>query len=99
MDLRNLLYFLVLIIVFIACIVFFLLNDQKVDVHLFIDKVSIPLSYVIIASVLLGFLLGVGSLIMGVIKGKTQLKYTRKKLASKTRELDNLRALPIKDDY
>ena len=47
----------------------------------------------------MGFILGVFSILGSLLKTKVQLKLAKNKLERHSKEINSLRALPIKDEY
>ncbi|MGH1540515.1 MAG: LapA family protein [Arenicella sp.] len=73
-------------------------NSQSVSVsYLGIDWTG-NLLVLILVSILLGVILGVLAMSFHSIKAKAQTRSVKKKLHKVEQEVQNLRALPIKDD-
>jgi putative membrane protein len=78
---------------------FFAQNDSLVNIHYFAGKLDWQLNWVMVVCLLLGFMLGVASILGSLLKTKLQLKLAKNKLERHSKEINSLRALPIKDEY
>ena len=96
---RNFFITLLFVLFFVSSALFFAQNDGLVTIRYFIGEVEWQLNWVMILSLLAGFGLGIASLLGGLLKAKLQLRLARGKLQQHEQELNNLRALPMKDDY
>jgi lipopolysaccharide assembly protein A len=84
---------------FVASALFFAQNDDMVMINYFSGQVEWQLHWVMVLCLVVGFLIGVLSIIGSLFKTKFQLRQTRVNLNKKEKELDNLRALPVKDEF
>lgn len=86
-----------LIVLIILAISFALLNAEVVTVNYFFAKQQLPLSLLLLAALFIGCLLG----FLVQIKVSIQYRYRNYALNKKNnllnQELNNLRALPVKD--
>lgn len=73
-------------------------NPQVVELNYLGFYWQGSLSVLLIASILLGVVLGSLAMAIYSIKAKAQTRGIRKKLAKVEKEVENLRTLPIKDD-
>lgn len=93
----RLLSFLFLLALIILAICFALLNAEVVTVNFFFAKQTLPLSLLLLAALIIGCLLG----FLAQIKVSVQYRYhtyaLNKKINLLTQELNNLRAMPVKD--
>ncbi|PWK50857.1 LapA family protein [Pleionea mediterranea] len=96
---RGIIYFILFILVCTLSILFFAQNDQDVVLSYFIGQLDTPLAFIIVGSLLVGYFIGVISLTGRLFKLRVKLKQAQHKLGQKTKEVENLRSLPIKDDY
>jgi putative membrane protein len=96
---RVIIFFLIFLLICTLSILFFAQNDQAVTLSYFVGQSDIPLAFIIVGSLLLGYLIGVISLSASVFKLRMQLRQSRNQLAQKTEEVENLRALPIREDF
>ena len=96
---RIVLYFLIFILVCTLSVVFFAQNDQNVIVSYFVGQSEVPLAFVMVGCLIVGYLIGLASTAGILFKQKLKIKSSEKQLAQKNKELENLRSLPIRDDY
>ncbi|MGX5173789.1 lipopolysaccharide assembly protein LapA domain-containing protein [Aliikangiella sp. IMCC44653] len=96
---KNFIIIIIALILFIVSALFFAQNDGLVTINYIYSQVEWQLNWVMVLCLLLGFLVGIGALVGGVLKTKLQLKQANNKLRKLESELNSLRALPIKDDY
>ncbi len=91
-------YVTVFIILAAIIVVFALLNAQGVEVNYFLGKRTLPLSLVLLISLLCGFFIGVMGTLRSVLTARTRARRFKKKTTLLQKEIDNLRAMPVKDD-
>jgi len=97
--LRGLLTILLMIVVCAVSLLFFAQNNQDVVLSYFIGESNIPLSFIILASLIIGIAIGLLVLSSSLVKHKFRARLFEKRLEQKKQELENLRALPLRDDY
>ncbi len=78
---------------------FFAQNDALVEIHYFSGATMLQMNWVLVSVFILGFLLGAGLLITSLLTTKLKLASVKRQLISREKEIKNLRALPIKNDY
>jgi len=95
---KKLIYIPLFIVLVLFGYIFHTQNAQTVDINLPGFDWHGSLSILLIAAVLIGLVLG--SLLMSIssLKAKTQARGYRKKLEKVEKEVENLRALPIKNE-
>ncbi len=76
---------------------FALLNAQLVTIDFYFGAQELPLSLVIVLSVILGAVLGVIAALALVLRQRRELARERRARHQIQRELDELRRMPIKD--
>ncbi|NVJ51222.1 MAG: LapA family protein [Gammaproteobacteria bacterium] len=96
---RSLLMIILMVVVCAFSLLFFAQNNQAVLLSYFIGESEIPLSFIMLASLLLGVLLGLIVMSSSLFKYKFQARQFERKLKQKKQELENLRSLPLRDDY
>lgn len=96
---RVLIYFLIFLLICTLSILFFAQNDQAVTLSYFVGQSDIPLAFIIVGSLVLGYLIGVISLSATILKLRMQVRQSRNRLEQKSKEVENLRALPIREDF
>ncbi len=96
---RNFITIIVALLLFVVSALFFAQNDSMVAIDYFSGSVNWQLNWVMVACLLIGFLLGVASVIGSLMKAKLQLKQSQSKLNKHQKELNSLRSLPLKGDF
>ncbi len=96
---KNLLLFILFIVVLVLSALFFAQNDALVEIQYFSGSVELQMDWVLVSVFVLGFLLGIGLLITSLVTTKLNLASTKRQLLNREKEIQNLRALPIKNDY
>ena len=96
---KNFIIIIICLILFVVSALFFAQNDSLVSVNYFSGQLDWQLNWVMVLCLLIGFLFGILSILGNLLKTKVQLKVARKKLESHSKEINSLRALPIKDEY
>ena len=97
--LKNFIIIILSLILFVASALFFAQNDSIIMIDYFSGQLNWQLNWLMVLCLLIGFLLGVFSIIGNLIKTKVQLKLAKTKLERFEKEINSLRALPIKDEY
>ncbi len=95
----KIIYLIICLLVTIVAILFFSQNDDFVTLNYYFGHLEIRLSYLILIVLVLGFCMGVLSLLPITIKQRLHLSSKKRQLQQQSEELNNLRALPIKDNY
>ncbi|MGY8865046.1 MAG: LapA family protein [Methylophagaceae bacterium] len=89
----------IFIAVFSAGAAFSAVNNIPVDIQYYLGTVTMPISLVVILSLVIGITLGA----LAIFIGSLQLRYENRRLQNKIdlreQELDSLRILPIKDSH
>lgn len=91
-------YFTFFILLAAMLVVFALLNAGSVDIHYFLGKRTMPLSLLLLAAMMLGFFIGILGTLRSMLHARTKAYRLKKKVHVLQKELDNLRAMPVKDD-
>jgi len=97
--LRNFLTIIIALLLFIASALFFAQNDSMVIIDYFSGEIELGLHWVMVICFTIGFIIGVAVLMGSLLKVRYQLKQARSKLEKHQKEVNSLRALPIKGDY
>ncbi|MFT4580364.1 MAG: putative membrane protein [Gammaproteobacteria bacterium] len=89
-------------IVFALLIVFFGLafhikNDSPVTLDFYVRTIDIPLSWVVVVAFSLGATLGLFAMLNTYLRLQRELRRLTKKHEMATKEIANLRAIPIND--
>jgi len=95
----KLFFFLLLFIAVVAFgLTFSLKNPQLVEINYYPDVViSTPLVVALLVTLLLGVLIGILVMSLSQLRRRRELSRARKEVLKLTEEVQNLRALPIKD--
>ncbi len=96
---KNLFLVIVFVIVLTASALFFAQNDKLIEVHFFGLIVSWQMNWVLITFMVIGFSFGIVAVIGSLLTAKVKLANANRRLAMHQKEINNLRALPIKDEY
>ncbi len=91
-------YITIIIILAAFFVVFALLNAHSVEINYFLGRRSLPLSLLLLASLMCGFLIGILGMLKSVIGSRASAHRAKKKSNILQKEIDNLRAMPVKDD-
>ncbi|MRX28294.1 DUF1049 domain-containing protein [Kangiella sp. HZ709] len=73
-------------------------NDQTIQLNYLFGEASVQLVLLITVCLALGLIIGLSMSSLSLLKTKTQLKNTKRKLVKAEQELNNLRTMPIKED-
>ena len=95
----RLAYIITSLILLIIGILFAVLNAEPVTLHYYFGDKQLPLSLVIISSIIVGALLGIVASAVIILQLKRDNARLRKLSATSEKELKNLRTMPIKDDH
>ncbi len=96
---RRILTIIIFISVFIVGIAFSAINNDPVIVNYYLGTLSLPLSIIVVFSIVLGLILGA----LAIFVGKVQLRYENRRLHKKLevseQEINSLRILPLTDEH
>ena len=95
----RLAYIITSLILLIIGILFAVLNAEPVTLHYYFGENQLPLSLVIISSIIIGALLGIVASAVIILKLKRDNARLRKTSEASEKELKNLRPMPLKDDH
>jgi len=96
---KKLIYGLVTLLVFLLALTLNLKNPQQVTINYYFDlQWETSLVLALTAAFAVGLLFGWLMMTLSVFKNKRQVGKTRKQLAKVEKEVENLRAMPIKDE-
>lgn len=96
---KTILLIILLVIVTAISALFFAQNDALVEIKYFGGTVNWQMNWVIITIFMLGVVVGVGTLVVSLLSTKLKLVNANRRLKLQEKEIQNLRALPIKDEY
>jgi len=89
-------FFLALILLFF---IFTLENLDLVSLNLIVEKYQVPLGLTMLASFILGAVIGILFSMSLILKNKNKNRQLAKKIAVAEQEVANLRQLPIKSSH
>jgi len=94
------LFYIIIFLVFAAfAFTLNLSNPETIPVKYYFGiSMDLPLFIVLMAPFFIGMVLGVLVMSLSVIKNKRQVGVAKKELSKVEKEVQNLRAMPIKDD-
>ena len=87
--------FALLVVVF--GLAFHIKNDVPVTLDLYVRTVDLPLSWVIVVAFSLGAILGLTVMITSILRLQRRIRRLTRKHELATKEIVNLRAIPIND--
>ncbi len=96
---KNLILFVSFILVAAISALFFAQNDFMAEIKFFGNNMQWQMNWILIAALVIGFILGVSALAGSLLTTKVKLANANRRLALHVKEVENLRALPIKNDY
>lgn len=96
---KRLFYLLIILLVLVVGITFSLKNPQEVTINYYFGLAwSGPMSWLLLVVLALGSFLGVLLTFIWVLRSRRRLSQAKKLVRKMEQEVNNLRALPIKDD-
>ncbi|MGB0496147.1 MAG: lipopolysaccharide assembly protein LapA domain-containing protein [Kangiellaceae bacterium] len=96
---KQLILIILFLAIFLASALFFSQNDSLVTVDYILSQFTWPLNWLMIFLFVVGFLLGSFSMLLGLINTRVQLAKAKRLIKLKEKEINNLRSLPISDEY
>jgi lipopolysaccharide assembly protein A len=93
----RLLGFVLLFALVLLGLSFAVLNAGAVEIHYYLGALEVPLSLALVSMLALGVVLGLVVGLGVVLAQKRRIHQLEKKVATTATEIDNLRAIPIKD--
>ena len=92
-------YFILTGIVVLIGITFSVLNAEQVTVNYYFGHYKLPLSMLLLLSISFGLLLGFCTSLIKIIKLRSKNYCLKNKLKVFEKEVENLRAIPLKDEH
>jgi putative membrane protein len=89
----------IFITVFAAGAAFSAVNNSPVNIQYYLGTVTMPISIIVIVSLVIGVTIGVLAIFIGSLQLRYENKRLQKKIDLREQELDSLRILPIKDTH
>ena len=94
---QRIITIIIFIAVFAAGAAFSAINNGPVDIQYYLGTVTLPLSVIVIVSLVTGIILGALAIFVGSLRLRYENRRLQKKVDVREQELDSLRILPIKD--
>lgn len=95
----KLIYTVIVLVVVLFGIIFAILNAENVQLNYYFGSQQIPLSLVMVMSMIVGAVLGVFASISLIFRNRKEISRLRKASAMAEKEIANLRAIPIKNTH
>ncbi len=96
---KRLFYLLIILLLLVAGITFSLKNPQEVAITYYFDLGwTGPMSWLLLVVLAAGAFLGVLLTLTWVLRSRRRLSQAKREVKKMEQEVNNLRALPIKDD-
>lgn len=96
---RRIFTIIIFILVFAVGIAFSAINNNTVTINYYLGALSLPLSIVVVLSVVLGLILGSLAVFIGTLQLRYKNRRLNKKLELTEQEINSLRILPITDEH
>ena len=93
----RLLGFVLLLALVLLGLSFAVLNAGTVEIHYYLGTIEVPLSLALVSMLAVGVVLGLVAGLGVVMVQRRRIHQLEKKAATTATEIDNLRAIPIKD--
>lgn len=94
---RRILTVIIFIIVFTVGAAFSAINTNPVDINYYMGTLTVPLSLIMILSLIIGIILGAIAIFINSLRLRYENRRLNKKIAISDQEINSLRILPIKD--
>lgn len=88
-----------LLVVFLAGALFTSVNTTPVDVDYYVGIRQMPLAVALLIALVLGVLVGLLGGIGMSLKYRNQLRVSNRRVKKLDKELENLRAIPVRDSH
>ena len=95
---RYIIYIFWIIIVLIG-ITFASLNSQKLAINYYVNTATVHLPVLLLIALVIGALLGVIAMLPSVVRSKGSNRRLKQRVKQIEQEVQNLRAIPIKDSH
>ena len=96
---RRMLSIAFMLIIILAGIVFAVLNSTSVELKYYFGMVQVPLSLIIVLSIISGAMLGIVASMSQLLRAKRRIARLKKSVQLAEKEVTNLRTIPIKDSH
>ena len=89
----------IILLIILLGISFASLNAEKVTVHYYLGVSHIPISLLVVITLVIGILIGFFAGLIFYFKAKRANSRLKKRMKMAEKEIDNLRAIPLKDSH
>lgn len=96
---RRISTIIIFILVFTVGITFSAINNDSVSINYYLGTLSLPLSIIVVISIVLGLILGASALFIGSLQLRYENRRLVKKLETSEQEINSLRILPLTDEH
>ena len=93
----RMLSFILLLVLVILSIAFALLNAEPITINYFVGELTLPLSLLLFASLILGCVLSLLAQFKILLQYRYHIHALNKKLSISNKEINHLRVLPVRD--
>ncbi len=94
---QRIITIIIFLAVFGAAAAFSAINTGTVDIYYYLGTITLPVSVVVIASIVAGIILGATAIFISTLGLRYENRRLNKKIAVSEQELNSLRILPVKD--
>ena len=94
---QRIITLIIFIAVFAAGAAFSAINNGPVELNYYLGTITLPISVVVIGSIVTGIILGALAIFIGTLGLRYENRSLNKKIAVNEQEINSLRILPIKD--
>ena len=95
----RLVYFSITLIVILFGVTFAVLNAENVQLNYYLGSVELPLSLVLVVTMIIGAILGIFASLGFIIGSRRSASKLKRSVEVAEKEIVNLRNIPIKDDH
>lgn len=94
---QRIITLIIFIAVFAAGAAFSAINNGPVELNYYLGTITLPISVVVIGSIVTGIILGALAIFIGTLGLRYENRRLNKKIAVNEQEINSLRILPVKD--
>lgn len=95
----RLLYISLTLVVIIIGVAFSVLNAENIQLNYYLGSVELPLSLVLVVSMIIGAILGIVASLSLIIGSRRNTNKLKRSIEVAEKEIVNLRNIPIKDNH
>lgn len=95
----RILLFLLLLLVFLTGVLFTSVNTETVVINYYLDTQEMPLAVALLIALVLGVVVGLLAGMTLSLKYRNQLRLSNRQIKKLDKELENLRAMPVRDSH